>query len=55
MILIIDHRFPAIEIEKGEENLKIVLLKRIINDELKVRMPKNIKRMRKLKDEFEDR
>jgi len=52
-ISIIDHRFQAIVKEKGEENIKVELLRRIINDELKVRMPKNIKRMRKLKEELE--
>jgi type I restriction enzyme R subunit len=52
-ISIIDDRFQAIVKEKGEENIKIELLRRIINDELKVRMPKNIRRMRKLKEELE--
>ena len=52
-ISIIDHRFQAIVKEKGEENIKIELLKRIINDELKVRMPKNIKKMKRLKEELE--
>jgi type I restriction enzyme, R subunit len=52
-ISIIDDRFQAIVKEKGEENIKVELLRRIINDELKVRMPKNIKRMRRLKEELE--
>ncbi len=53
-ISIIDDRFQAIVKEKGEENIKIELLRRIINDELKVRMSRNIKKARKLKDELED-
>ena len=53
-ISIIDDRFQAIVKEKGEENIKIELLRRIMNDELKVRMSKNIKRARRLKDELED-
>ncbi len=52
-ISIIDDRFQAIVKEKGEENIKVELLRRIINDELRVRMPKNIRRMRKLKEELE--
>lgn len=52
-IAIIDDRFQAMVKEKGSENVKIELLRRIINDELKVRMNKNIKRNRKLKDELE--
>ncbi|GGD99578.1 type I restriction endonuclease subunit R [Planktosalinus lacus] len=52
-ISIIDDRFQAIVKEKGEENIKVELLRRIINDEIRVRMPKNIRRMRKLKDELE--
>jgi len=53
-ISIIDDRFQAIVKEKGSSNIKIELLRRIINDELKVRMPKNIRRMTSLKDELED-
>lgn len=41
-ISIIDDRFQAIVKEKGGENIKVELLRRIINDELKVRMVKNI-------------
>jgi len=52
-ISIIDDRFQAIVTEKGSENIKVELLRRIINDELKVRMVKNIKRMTSLKDELE--
>jgi len=52
-ISIIDDRFQAIVKEKGEENIKLELLRRIINDELKVRMNKNIQRMTNLKMELE--
>lgn len=52
-ISIIDDSFQAIVKDKGGENIKIELLRRIINDELKVRMSKNIKKGRKLKDELE--
>ena len=52
-ISIVDDSFQAIVKEKGNENIKIELLRRIINDELKVRMSKNIKKGRKLKDELE--
>ena len=52
-ISIIDDSFQAIVKDKGAENIKIELLRRIINDELKVRMVKNIKKGRKLKDELE--
>jgi type I restriction enzyme R subunit len=52
-ISIIDDRFQAIVKEKGDENVKIELLRRIINDELRVRMPKNIKKARRLRDELE--
>lgn len=52
-ISIIDDRFQAIVKEKGEENIKVELLRRIINDELKVRMNKNIHRMTNLKIELE--
>lgn len=52
-ISIIDDRFQAIVKEKGNENIKVELLRRIINDELKVRMAKNIRRMTSLKDELE--
>lgn len=53
-ISIIDDRFQAIVKEKGSENIKLELLRRIINDELKVRMSKNIRRMTTLKEELED-
>ena len=52
-ISIIDDSFQAMVKEKGGENIKIELLRRIINDELKVRMAKNIKRMTSLKTELE--
>jgi type I restriction enzyme R subunit len=52
-ISIIDDRFQAMVKEKGEENIKVELLRRIINDELKVRMLKNIRKMTNLKDELE--
>jgi len=52
-ISIIDDRFQAMVKEKGGENIKIELLRRIINDELKVRMSKNIRRMTNLKEELE--
>ncbi|OWW26742.1 type I restriction-modification system endonuclease [Zobellia sp. OII3] len=52
-ISIIDDSFQAIVKDKGAENIKIELLRRIINDELKVRMSKNIKKGRKLKEELE--
>ncbi len=53
-ISIIDDSFQAIVKDKGEENIKLELLRRIMNDELKVRMSKNIKKTRKLKEELED-
>jgi type I restriction enzyme, R subunit len=52
-ISIVDDRFQAIVKEKGEENIKIELLRRIINDELKVRAVKNTMKAKKLKDELE--
>ncbi len=52
-ISIIDDSFQAMVKEKGGENIKIELLRRIINDELKVRMAQNIKRMTSLKTELE--
>lgn len=52
-ISIVDDRFQAIVKEKGSENIKVELLRRIINDELKVRMSKNIRKMTSLKDELQ--
>lgn len=52
-ISIIDDAFLATVKEKGEENIKIEILRRILNDELKVRMNQNIKRMTSLKEELE--
>ncbi len=52
-ISIIDDRFQAMVKEKGGENIKVELLRRIIKDELKVRMAKNISKMTSLKEELE--
>lgn len=52
-ISIIDDRFQAIVKEKGSENIKVELLRRIINDEIKVRMNKNIKKTTSLKEELD--
>lgn len=52
-ISIIDDRFQAIVKEKGGENIKVELLRRIINDEIRVRMATNIKRMTNLREELE--
>jgi len=52
-ISIIDDRFQAIVKEKGGENIKIELLRRIINDEINIRGIKNANKARKLKDELE--
>lgn len=52
-ISIVDDRFQAMVKDKGGDNIKVELLRRIINDELKVRMSKNIKRMTNLKAELE--
>jgi len=52
-ISIVDDAFQGMVKEKGGENIKVELLRRIINDELKVRMAKNIKKMTSLKEELE--
>ena len=52
-ISIVDDKFQALVKEKGSENIKVELLRRIINDELKVRMAKNIKKATKLKEELD--
>lgn len=52
-ISIIDDRFQAIVKEAGDENIKIEILRRIINDEIKVRGARNTKKARKLKDQLE--
>ena len=52
-ISIIDAKFQAIVKEKGSENIKIELLKRIVNDELRIRKPKNIRKMTNLKAELD--
>jgi type I restriction enzyme R subunit len=49
-ISIIDDRFQAIVKEKGEENIKIQLLRRIINDELNISGHKNQQKTKKLKE-----
>lgn len=52
-ISIVDDRFQAIVKEKGSENIKIELLRRIINDEIRVRAIKNIRKATTLKEELE--
>jgi type I restriction enzyme R subunit len=52
-ISIIDTEFQAIVKEEGEENIKIELLRRIINDELRVKAMTNISKMTNLKAELE--
>lgn len=52
-ISIVDDAFQATVKDKGGENIKIELLRRIINDELKVRIVKNTNKAKKLKDELE--
>ncbi|MEO9967172.1 MAG: type I restriction endonuclease subunit R [Reichenbachiella sp.] len=52
-ISIVDDKFQAIVKEKGQENIKIEILRRIINDEVKVRSVKNTRKAKKLKDELE--
>lgn len=52
-ISIVDDRFQAIVQDKGEENIKVEILRRILNDEINVRMIKNIKKMTNLKVELE--
>jgi type I restriction enzyme R subunit len=52
-ISIVDDRFQAMVKEKGGENIKVELLRRIINDELKVKMNKNTHKAKKLQEELE--
>jgi len=52
-ISIVDDRFQAMVKDKGGENIKVELLKRIINDEIRIRMNKNIVRMTNLKEELD--
>jgi type I restriction enzyme, R subunit len=52
-ISIVDDAFQAMVKEKGDENIKLELLRRIINDEIRVRMLKNKSRMTTLKAELE--
>lgn len=52
-ISIIDDHFQAIAKNKGNENVKIELLKRIINDEIRVRMMMNMTKMSTLKAELD--
>lgn len=52
-ISIIDDDFQAIVKDKGDENIKLELLRRIINDEIRVRMNQNMARMSSLKEELE--
>lgn len=52
-ISIVDDKFQATVKDKGEENIKVEILRRIINEEIKVRMSKNIKKATSLKEELE--
>ena len=52
-ISIVDDKFQAIVKEKGDENIKIELLRRILNDEIRVHMLKNIRKATTLKDELD--
>lgn len=52
-ISIIDDEFQAIVKDKGEENIKIELLRRIVNDEIRIRMSQNMTRMTSLREELE--
>ena len=52
-ISIVDDRYQTHVKEKGDENIKVELLRRINNDAIRVRLPKNIHRFRKLKEEPE--
>src|SRR5690606_40269850 len=44
-ISIVDDRFQAIVKEKGDENIKVELLRRIINDEIRVRIDRKSTRL----------
>jgi len=52
-ISIVDDKFQAIVKEKGSENIKIELLRRILNDEIRIRQLKNIRKATTLKDELD--
>jgi len=52
-ISIVDDHFQAIAKRKGNENVKVELLRRIINDEIRVRMALNLSKMTSLKEELE--
>lgn len=52
-ISIIDDQFMAIAKEKGDENIKIELLRRILNDEIRIRTLKNKQQASTLKAELE--
>jgi type I restriction enzyme R subunit len=52
-ISIVDDKFMATVKEKGSENIKIELLRRIINDEIRVRMTKNLRKATTLREELE--
>ncbi|MCB0797672.1 MAG: type I restriction endonuclease subunit R [Chitinophagales bacterium] len=50
---IIDDKFQAIVQDKQGSNIKIELLRRIINDEIRIRTARNMKRMTNLREELE--
>lgn len=52
-ISIIDDHFQAIAKRKGNENVKVELLKRILNDELRARLSSNVVKMTSLKEELD--
>jgi type I restriction enzyme R subunit len=52
-ISIVDDKFQAIVKEKGDENIKIELLRRILNDEIRIRQLKNRRKATTLKDELD--
>lgn len=52
-ISIIDDHFQAIAKQKGNENIKIELLKRIVNDEIRARLTMNLTKMTSLKEELD--
>ncbi|NVK66509.1 MAG: DUF3387 domain-containing protein, partial [Flavobacteriales bacterium] len=52
-ISIIDDHFQAIAKRKGNENVKVELLKRILNDELRARLTSNVVKMTSLKEELD--
>jgi len=51
-ISIVDDSFQAIVKDKGEENIKVELLRRIINDELRVMALKNVTKGKNLRKEL---